>query len=348
MAQQKLTNMGVSIFCENMAMMLEAGMGPDEAAGLLGKDSGADSELAPAAQELCRRMLSGSTFSAALHGCPLFPGYVAQMVQAGETAGRTPQVLYTLSVYYAGQDRLERRLKSAVRYPAALLLLMTVILLFLVCRLLPVFNGVYDSLSGGLAASSFAYTAFSTGVGWAALAVTAVLAALLLAGTGAMHTGMGRARLMRLAEKLPVTAPVSRQLALARFMQVVSVFVSSGVDENGAVRAAVELVNNGSVRKKVEALQKKQREGKSFATAAYEVSLLEPLYGRMLLSGARSGQTDQVLVRLAEQIDADANQQLDDLTDAIEPALSAFLTVAVGVTLMAAMLPLVGILGAIG
>ena len=68
----------------------------------------------------------------------------------------------------------------------------------------------------------------------------------------------------------------------------------------------------------------------------------------MLVSGARSGSLEQVLQRLSELFSQDAQTRIDRAVDRIEPFMSAFLTVAVGVALISTMLPLIGILGSIG
>ena len=90
------------------------------------------------------------------------------------------------------------------------------------------------------------------------------------------------------------------------------------------------------------------QKGKGLSTALFEQKVFEPLYGRMLISGARSGQADTVLARLSQLFTQDAQAAMDALIDSIEPILAAFLTLAVGVTLLAVMLPLIGILGSIG
>ena len=89
-------------------------------------------------------------------------------------------------------------------------------------------------------------------------------------------------------------------------------------------------------------------QGEGLAGAVGAEKLFEPLYARMLLGGARAGSLEKTLGRLAELFSRDADEQVDRLIDCIEPALAGFLTVAVGVTLLAAMLPLIGILGGIG
>lgn len=112
--------------------------------------------------------------------------------------------------------------------------------------------------------------------------------------------------------------------------------------------AAAGLVNHPALQAKAAACLRQMRERQAgLATALYDQKLLEPLYGRMLVAGARSGNLEQVLARLTGQLWADTQDRIDHAVDSIEPALSAFLTVAVGVTLVSAMLPLVGILGSI-
>ena len=87
---------------------------------------------------------------------------------------------------------------------------------------------------------------------------------------------------------------------------------------------------------------------RSLAQAVYDNRVFEPLYARMLMSGARSGNLDQVLARLAQVFSEDANMRMGRIIDSVEPVLAGFLTVSVGITLLAVMLPLIGILTSIG
>ena len=79
-----------------------------------------------------------------------------------------------------------------------------------------------------------------------------------------------------------------------------------------------------------------------------ESGVFEPIYARMLTIGARSGSMEDVLGRLSLTFFDDAIMKMDRLVDGVEPALAAFLTVAVGATLVSVMLPLIGIMGSIG
>lgn len=349
MASKELDNRALSLFCENMAMLLGAGIGPEEAAGLLCEDS-ADSLFHDAAQAVQKHLLvQGGTLSDAMARSGYFPAYASRMLAAGERAGRNTQALNSLAGYYTAQDRLQSRLKSAVFYPLVLLLLMAVILMVLLARVMPVFTGVYASLSGDLTASSYRYIAVGYVVGGAALAVTVLLALALLGACLAFRSPAGRDRLVRLLGRLPFTAQLVEENALCRFLQVLQIDVASGLDEDAAIEDACALVTHPGLRAKAEACRRQmQQEGAGLATALYTQKLLEPLYARLLVAGARSGNLELALARLSNLLWTDAQARMDQAVDSIEPALSAFLTVAVGITLVSAMLPLVGILGAIG
>lgn len=86
---------------------------------------------------------------------------------------------------------------------------------------------------------------------------------------------------------------------------------------------------------------------RSLAQAIVEHEIVEPVYGRMLLMGTHAGSVDEVLGHLAQVFFDDANMQIDAAVDRVEPTLAAFLTIAVGATLIAVMLPLIGIMGSI-
>ncbi len=349
MANKQLESLAISVFCENMAMMLGAGIGAEEAAGLLGEDStqGSFHDAAKSVQKFL--LLQGGTLSEAVAQSGYFPAYVSDMIRVGESAGRIEQTLRSLAGYYASRSRLETKLKSAVLYPLVLLVLMAAILGVLLAKVLPVFAGVYTSLAGDLTSSSYGYIRVAYGISWLALAVTVLVALVLIAATVASRTSKGLDTLKRMAEHLPVLSGIAQQLSLANFTEVLMIYVASGVDVDSAMEAAGKMVDNETVAQKVDACRRQMKEkGVGLATAVYEQKLFEPLYGRMLVSGARSGSLEPVLERLTDLFSQDARMRIDRAVDRVEPFMSAFLTVTVGIALISTMLPLIGILGSIG
>lgn len=345
---QELQSMAVSAFCENMAMLLAAGIGPEEGTALL-SDTGVESEFHDAAKAVHDHLTAnGGTLADACAATGYFPGYACRMLAAGELTGRTEQVLRGLARYYADRARFNKQLRSAVAYPAVLLCLMAVILAVLLVQVLPVFSRVYAAMAGGTAAAGYRYLQVGYVVGGVALAVTAVIAAVLAVTLLQARTARGRVKLEAAAEKIPALRGVVRKQALARYVWVLDLYLASGMPAEDSLRAAAEVVTCGQLKKAARGCADAVAAGKPLEEAVLEQQLFEPLYARMLVTGAKSGAMDQVVTRLSELFSEDAAEATEHLTGLVEPVLSGLLTLAVGVTLIAAMLPLVGMLGAIG
>lgn len=347
MAKTALSALAVSAFCEDLAMMLAAGIQVDDALSLICGDS-KEGLLGQAAAAVLEKVQLGTPLAQAVEESGWFPGYAAQLIGAGEAAGRTENVLRQLAVYYETQDKLEKKMKSAVFYPAMLLFLMAAVLAVLVMRVLPVFSGVYTSLAGSVAASSYSYVLAADVIGWVSLCVVLVLTVLLLAGVVVLRTHRGGGAMRRLLEKLPFTAAASRRMAEAQFTTALATLTASGLDTDLSMARAAEMVTHTGLRAQLETCRRQMEEGRSLAQVIYENEVFEPLYARMLMSGARAGSLDGVLARLAQLFTEDANGKINRVIDSVEPALAGFLTVSVGATLLAVMLPLIGILTSIG
>ena len=93
---------------------------------------------------------------------------------------------------------------------------------------------------------------------------------------------------------------------------------------------------------------RRMEEGVGFAQAANDAELYEPIYGRMLIPGERSGNSDEVLRRLTELLAADCNDRTEKLVGTIEPLLSGILMITIAIALLSVMLPLIGIMNSIG
>lgn len=365
----------VSSFCEGIAIMLAAGIQTDEAVHMLSENMG-DTPLHCACDEVYHGLVSGRGLAASMRAAgaadgaagdpgagqgpaagtgaaagPVFPAYAIALVEIGERSGRLENVLRSLAVYYDEEERVFAKLRASIGYPAALLCVMSVILAFTVIGILPVFLGVYDELAGGLAGGSFAAVGAAVAVGWVALALTLAVTACALVGSAAVRTPRGQARILALLERLPVTRPAMYRLALSRFSAAASAYLASGADSDTAMREALRVVDHPVLHERLERAHDAMVDparALSLSQAVTEFGVFEPVYARMLAIGSRAGSVDGVLERLSATFFDDAVAQIDRAVDAVEPALAALLTVAVGATLISVMLPLVGMMGAIG
>lgn len=340
----------VAMFCESCAIMLAAGIQTDEAVHMLA-DNMSDTPLRRACLAIYRELCAGSGLADAMRSTGVFPPYALELTGIGERSGRLENVLRSLAVYYDEEARMFFKLRTSIGYPAALLCVMSGILAFTVIGILPVFLDVYEQLAGGLTGGSFGAVQAALVVGWAALALTLVVTACALAGVVAVRRPQGQQHILRLLDRLPVTRDAMDRLALSRFSSAVSAYLASGANSNTAVREATAAVSHERLRARLEGALEAMTDpsrGLSLSQAVSEFGIFEPVYARMLAIGSRAGSVDSVLEQLSATFFDDATARLDRAIDAVEPALAALLTVAVGATLIAVMLPLVGMMGAIG
>ena len=345
--KRKLDELGVSAFCESMAMMLGSGIQIDEAVGLLKQKDGSGGVLEEALRVMEGAVEQGAGLFTAMEQSGVFPEYALKMVGAGEKAGRLEDVLFRLSRYYADQKVVRDKIRNAVTYPAAMLILIIAVLAVMVTVVLPVFAGVYEEMSGSLAASGYGYISWAYGFCWVALGVMVLFTLVLIVGL-LLWKGGKRGVVEGALRKVPICGNILDKMGMFRFTSALDTFLASGEMQDIAVMDSMEMVDYAPVEEKIKKCLTRMEEGHSIAVAAYDEELFEPVYGRMLLAGERSGNLGSVLERLTGLLEESCGSLVDRLVAVVDPLLSGILMVTVAMSLLSVMLPLIGIMNAIG
>lgn len=345
MADKILSHMQISVFCSSIAMMLRSGVPTAEACSLFSQD--ATGETAQTAKAISLSMDGGETFADAARATGMFPEYALGVFRTAELSGRLDEALDRLADYYERQHGLSQRLRNTLTYPVVLMLLMCGVLCVLVFSVLPMFEKVYSSLTGGLAASSYAYVAAAAVIGRVSLVVAAVISVALLILALTLRTESGRQRLRGPMENSRITKNAAWHLAVSKFADTMSTLLASGTDPDSAMQLCIELTEHKKLAQVLSRCAEQMQMGESLAGCLFRNGVFPNLYGRMLVGGAESGNLGTTLERLSDRLGRDAEDELIGIIDATEPVLIGFLTVSVGLTLLSVMLPLLGILGAV-
>ena len=347
MSKKKLDELGVSAFCESMAMMVQSGIQTDEAIALLQSEHGSKAGILEQGLAVMKEQVDqGSGLAAAMRESGIFPDYALQMVEAGESSGRLEDILFRLSAYYADQKTISEKLRNAVTYPAAMLVLIIAVLAVMLVMVLPAFTDVYDTLTGSLAASSYRYVYWAYAFCWIALIAMVLLAAALLVGYVLWKNGK-RETIEKLLRKNRLCASILESMGMFRFTSALSTFLASGEMQDEAVLKSLPMTDCAPVEEKLKRCVLRMEEGHSIAQAAYDEELFEPVYGRMLLAGERSGNMEHVLGRLTELLEENCGNLVERLVGIIDPLLSGVLMFTVGLSLLSVMLPLIGMMNSI-
>lgn len=343
--EKMLSSAQINVFCGSIAMMLRSGVPLSQAVAMFAQD--AAGPLGTAAGAITSALEQGSGFAEAAEQTGAFPPFALGVFRTAELSGRLDETLERLAEEYDREDRLSQRLRTTLSYPAALLLMMCGVLAVLVFAVLPMFQGVYTSITGSLAASSYSYVLTAAAVGRVSLVLCALVSAVLLSLCLLQRNEPGRKKLSKLMEKAYITKDASRLLALSRLTDTLATLLASGTNPDEAMEMAWELTEHGGLKTALGNCREQMDQGIGLASALVQGQVLPHLYGRMLLGGSESGRLAETMEDLSQRLGREAEDSLCAVMDRVEPLLIGFLTLSVGLTLLGVMLPLLGILGAV-
>jgi len=336
------------MLCAELAMLLDAGLTVSDSVHVL-RDDESSKEGQAVLQALVDQLEMGDQFSLALRESGVFPRYMIHMVEIGERTGRLVETLKALSEYYERQVRLSVTIKNSVLYPAILLVLMIVVVLVLIVQVLPIFNDVFARLGTQMSPLATALMDFGQWLGGAAVVIAIIFAilflfVLVLAILPPLRSKLGKAFSNKWGSK-----GIFGKIASSRFIFAMRLAMASGLDTQDAIDLAAN-VSGGS-----RAVDEKHRKcdvlissGRPLHEALTGSGILSAQDGKMLSIGSRSGKADEAMSEIARRSDLDVTDSIDRIVGRIEPTLVIISSIIVGVILLSVMLPLIGIMTAIG
>lgn len=344
-----LANKERILFCEQMAMLLKAGISVTEGVMMMKDDAGEEEALRNVYERLQQGLEETGVFWDALEETGAFPAYMVTMVRIGEQTGNLDEVMEGLAAYYTREENMVQDIKSAVTYPLVMLGMLAVIVVVMLVKVLPVFARVYAQLGSEMTGMAAVLLNIGLGLrrsyGW-------IIFVLLLLGTGILwmkYTGTGRKIGRKLLNQVLSSRQIMEKISVARFAAGMSMALRSGMDYDGAFRLMDDLLKDDhKMKEKLAVCQEKLQEGESFPQAVVRAKILGGMQARILYVAERTGDMDAALARVAGQADEEVTIAIRNFVAVLEPTLVAVLSVLVGGILLAVMFPLLGVLSSIG
>ena len=333
----------LSNFCGQVALILEAGLPLYDGMETLAKADSA-SENAAAYESASRGVTETGSLYEALKRDGAWPDYLVEMVGIGERSGQLERVMRGLEQYYAREERIRSSVSSAVTYPLVLGAMLVVIVLILLWRVLPVFRRVLGSMGVGLNDAGSTMMRLGAAVGWIVLVLVALAVVAVLVGAVLMRSGRREKVLAFLRRVFPSFGKLSRKLSASRVASVLSMMLSGGFPTDEALEMTASVLSDREAADKVNRIRSDLNSGESFADAVSRADLFDELHESMIRMGSATGREDQVLGKLAELYEEQAEDEITHLISVIEPTLVAMLAVVIGAVLLSVVLPMAGIL----
>lgn len=342
-----LSSNDVSLFCSQVVLILRAAIPLQEGIAAI-RENVEDANGRELILRIQKSLEQNGSLYLALKNAGVFPKYMVNMVNIGEKAGKLDNVMEALSLYYDRDDRLRRRIRSAILYPLILILMMAAVISVLVIKVLPVFNEVFLDMGSDMSAVSSSVMRIGMDIGKYALIVIIVLAVLLLLVLIFSKTESGSRKIADVLGRFGPTRRLSDKVASARFASVMSMMLSSGYDTSEALELIPNILTNRKMIDKVKKCSEAVNTGASFPKAMESVNMFPGIYASMISIGAKTGNLDTVMHNLAELYSEDVDDSVDKVVSVIEPSMVAVLSIVIGAILLSVMLPLMGIMSSIG
>ena len=342
-----LTPSEIAAFCTQMSMILKSGISIAEGISIMYDDA-----ANPSGRDILGVMHGEVEMGAPLHTALAltgkFPEYVVNMVEIGEATGKLENVMESLTTYYEREESISRIVRSAVAYPIVMIAMMFAVIIILIVQVMPIFSEVFQSLGAQMTGFPLAVMNFGQALARYGAVIVGVIAVLSLAFIVFRSTKSGRDALDRFKEGFFITRGLYSKIASGRFASAMALMLSSGMDTDKSLEMVHRLVVTPSVRDKIALCQEKIAQGSKFSDALAEVDMFSGVYARMVNIAFKTGSMDTIMEKLATRYEEETNTQINNIISFVEPTLVAILSVIVGVILLSVMLPLMGIMAAIG
>lgn len=334
-------------FCMQISLLFRSAVPIYEGLSVMAEDAASETEK-EILSSMSNKIRMGGSFSQAVTEAECFPAYMVEMIVLGERTGTLDVTLEGLSDYYERETRLAESLRRALTYPAMMVFMLLVILFILFVRIMPIFSGVYEQL--GAAIPPMAQAAINIGgvLSGIALVVITILAVAIVVFRMLGNSGKQPAFATTVLNFINSHSNISRMSALRRFCSTISVTLRCGLRLEEGMNMAATLADHPQVSEAINKANKLVLEGSSFYDAVKDAELFSGFDLQLLRVASRAGQLESILRKLAEDYDQKTEDALDSMVARLEPAIVTILAVAVGLVLLSVMLPLAGVLSAIG
>ena len=340
----------LTIFTRQLAQLTSAGLPLLTGLKVLERQE-KDATLRRVLGELSEVIEGGGTFSEGLAQHPkVFNKLFVSMVKAGELGGVLEVGLDRLAMFMEKAMKIKGKVKAAMFYPIAVLVVAVVIMGILLVFVIPKFKDVFADMLGkdGLPDFTEFVLAISDTVRLNAMGTMCGAFACFFTFSMIGRTDFGRYILDKMSLLFPVIGPVVERVAIARFARTLGTLINSGVPILQALNIVKDTSGNVVVARAVQAVHDSVREGETIVAPLDASRVFPPMVISMVDVGEKTGDMPQMLEKIADTYDEEVDRAVESLTSLIEPIMIVFLAVIVGGIVIAMFLPLIVMIESLG
>ncbi|MCM8811820.1 MAG: type II secretion system F family protein [Candidatus Omnitrophica bacterium] len=335
------------IFARSLAAMTEAGLPLLRAMEVVGEQA-RSKKLQSAINDMTRDIRGGSSFRDAIAKHPtIFSPFWVSLVETGEASGQLTRGLEQIATHLEKAGAIQRKVVSALIYPAILTLVAVVAVLVFVLKIIPTFASLYAGLGTNLPlVTRMVMAACNTMVRFFPLFLGAVILSWLCFSFY-VGTPMGRWQFDKFKLRVPLIGPLLQNVSAQRFTSNLATLLKAGVPILHALDISITTCENKVVASVLEHMRAGVREGRSLAEPLSRTDIFPSMVSQMIAVGEQTGKLSSMLEEVSEYYEEQVNTAVERLTSMLEPIMLIGMGLVIGTLVVSMYLPVFQISSAV-
>jgi type IV pilus assembly protein PilC len=331
----------VAVFTRQLATMMKAGVPLLQAFDIVGRGA-SNPRLTKLLNDIRTDVETGTSLSVAFRKHPMqFNALYCNLVEAGEQGGILEQLLERLAIYEEKTMQLKQKIKSALIYPIAVLVVAFVVLTIIMIFVIPSFKEVFTSFGAELPAPTLAVMWLSEKF----VAYWWLLFGVMIGGGYFFIQTWRRSEKMQMAMdrlflRLPIFGDLIRKAVLARWTRTLSTMFGAGVPLVEALDSVGGAAGNAVYAQATEQIQKEVSTGTALTMAMQNTGVFPTMVLQMASIGEESGSLDHMLAKAAEFYEEEVDEMVKGLSSLMEPFIIVILGTLIGGIVVSMYLPI--------
>lgn len=334
LGRKKVKPKDLVVFTRQLATMINAGVPLVRSLATL-QNQTTNPSFRQQIAEVTKDVEGGANFADALAKHPrLFSDIYVNMVRAGEAGGILDDILKKLATQQEKDARIRGKFKSAMTYPVILLSITFIVFILLMIFVMPKI-GIIISELGGPNAKLPPTTRVMLGISrfmvkrWYALLAGGILLSFLLRRY--FRTLGGRYLRDVWLLKVPVLNTIVKKVAIARFARTFASLLSAGVTVIDSIEVTAKAIGNSVIEAELYSAAKAVTNGQQLSVPLAQSQVFPPIVSQMMAIGEETGQTDEILIKVADFYEEEVDEAVESISSILEPIMIVIMGAMVGV-----------------
>lgn len=339
--RNKVNNKDISIFCRQLATMIEAGVSITNAISLLAEQI-PNKKLREVLVKVDEDIRKGEELSVAMGKYSNeFPTLLISMIQVGEQSGTLDSIMNRMATYYEKQTKMNGKLKNALIYPGILATVTVFVVVFILTYIMPMFMDMFESAGSDLPAMTKLVLSLGDGIRHYGILIGLVIVGIIVGFkyyTKRVDAGIYMYSKYKLKNSL--FKDLNQKIVVSRFARGLSTVLGAGLSIASSIDVVSAVLENKYADVKLKTVKERMLAGDTLSDAIKESQLFPPMLGSMIKIGEEAGELDNILSKTADFYDEELERAIEAFTTILDPIMLVIMGVVVGFLIISILTPM--------